>query len=607
VFQAWLNQNQGGAASAKAALDWAKHTRDTDINRAVYMDHGGPGGSPAYAFYGKKGGSNIVPLSVMVKNGFAPEVVSQNTAAVLNQSQQITGGPVPAGSPPAAPVQGFQQGGPVIGTSGFLQVAPVQHFQDGGQAQPSPATPDAASAPTPPAGHAQILESMNPDNVAKPDPTLTAKMPQDVTNPIDRLKSDLVTQVQNQANRAPQVLPSGVAIYGGYEGAPINLHNGDGIRDHTGGMIDSQGARQLLWDAIHSNSIDKLPTAPNGDKVLKTFHTNTGDIQLMADMAHPDSNGGPSGLPYIEMRTGPYESQRMVAGGDHWLHYQDSEDEVAERLANITGAPRVINDRLSPQEKADIFANHFRRANLGIPPPEGYGGVDAAHNMLKFASRVQDMADTMDPTEFGIAAKYAMNLNQVAAGVPGAKEALEALHLSPETQAKYRAFENNWYGLKNYIAQSAHISREDANAMLERLGGSPEAGAAFFKDNLRDFIRDYSVHYQQAVRTYNNIGYDMPDLYKADMDNVTRHGRVLDYEWNPAQTWGPAKGQPAQHGQQAQQASQRIAPPENNSQTNPLDWTKLNDAEAKAQGAKYYSNTWVKIMHNGVPTVVQIR
>jgi hypothetical protein len=124
----WQGQNQGGAASARAALEWAQTNRDTDINRAVYMDHGGPGGQPAFAFYGKKGGSNIVPLQQMVQSGFAPEVVAQNISPVLSQSQRVT-------SMPSGNGAGATQGSPAA------QPTPMPSGTGAGTPQGPPAAP----------------------------------------------------------------------------------------------------------------------------------------------------------------------------------------------------------------------------------------------------------------------------------------------------------------------------------------------------------------------------------------------------------------------------------------------------------------------------------
>jgi hypothetical protein len=110
ALQQWQNSTQGNAASAKAALDWARNNHDTDISRAVYMPNAGPGGSPAFAFSGRKGGTNVVPLSQMVQHGFAPEVLAQNTSVGLNTSQALQQpSAAPAGQPPLMPQGQFNQ------------------------------------------------------------------------------------------------------------------------------------------------------------------------------------------------------------------------------------------------------------------------------------------------------------------------------------------------------------------------------------------------------------------------------------------------------------------------------------------------------------------
>lgn len=108
ALQQWQNSSQGNAASAKAALDWARNNHDTDISRAVYMPNAGPGGSPAFAFSGRKGGTNIVPLAQMVQHGFAPEVLAQNTSVGLSTNQSLQ--PPPAAPPATAPPGQLPQG-----------------------------------------------------------------------------------------------------------------------------------------------------------------------------------------------------------------------------------------------------------------------------------------------------------------------------------------------------------------------------------------------------------------------------------------------------------------------------------------------------------------
>jgi hypothetical protein len=102
ALQAWQAQNAHPVASAQDALTWAKtfHTGYTD---ATYLPHAGPGGEPAFNFTGKNGASNLVPISQMVKNGFAPRVAAQSTSAVLGVADQARQQP-PAQPQQAAPV-----------------------------------------------------------------------------------------------------------------------------------------------------------------------------------------------------------------------------------------------------------------------------------------------------------------------------------------------------------------------------------------------------------------------------------------------------------------------------------------------------------------------
>jgi hypothetical protein len=106
----WQAQNAHPVAAAGDALAWAKkfHTGYTD---ATYLPHGGPGGEPAFAFTEKGGGTNTVPLSQMVRNGFGPTVAAQSTSSVLSVADQAQQGPQGPGLPlgPVSPAQPSQQ------------------------------------------------------------------------------------------------------------------------------------------------------------------------------------------------------------------------------------------------------------------------------------------------------------------------------------------------------------------------------------------------------------------------------------------------------------------------------------------------------------------
>lgn len=82
----WQVDQAHPVADAPSALAWAKR-HGTSYTDATYMGSGGPGGEPAYAFTDKRGGTSIVPLSQMVRNGFAPSVVQQNQSVALSATE----------------------------------------------------------------------------------------------------------------------------------------------------------------------------------------------------------------------------------------------------------------------------------------------------------------------------------------------------------------------------------------------------------------------------------------------------------------------------------------------------------------------------------------
>lgn len=137
LMSQWQNQNAHPVAPASEAKKWAQNNFDTRVTDATYMPHGGPLNQPAYAFHMKGGGTNLVPLSQMVQNGFAPNVAGNNTSMTLSAADQVrqqgdqqmqptgaVGGQAPA----------LQQG------QGTQPVAQMQPTGNVGQPQP-PAAP----------------------------------------------------------------------------------------------------------------------------------------------------------------------------------------------------------------------------------------------------------------------------------------------------------------------------------------------------------------------------------------------------------------------------------------------------------------------------------
>jgi hypothetical protein len=173
---AWQNQNTH-PASAGDALQWAKQWH-TGYKTATFMANGGPNGEPAYNFSDGKGLTNTVPLSQMVKNGFAPTMVAQNTSPVLStleQNRQQGQGPTGPGLPmgPVSPAQQpqpdqsqvAQQGAPSVWNPQQPAPGPTAPAAPGGPPQNVPYDPAAAAA-TVGSRYQQTLAGINRGNVA---------------------------------------------------------------------------------------------------------------------------------------------------------------------------------------------------------------------------------------------------------------------------------------------------------------------------------------------------------------------------------------------------------------------------------------------------------
>jgi hypothetical protein len=142
LMSQWQNQNAHPVAPVSEALKWGKNNFDTRIQDATYLPHGGPLNQPAYAFHMKGGGTNLVPLSQMVRNGFAPNVAGNQTSITLSQADAMQPQADQGQMQPTGAVSGqalaLQQG---QGAQPAVQMQPTGNV---GQPQPPPAAPGAA-------------------------------------------------------------------------------------------------------------------------------------------------------------------------------------------------------------------------------------------------------------------------------------------------------------------------------------------------------------------------------------------------------------------------------------------------------------------------------
>ena len=159
-LQAWQAQNAHPVADSQSALEWAKRFH-TGYKTATYLPHGGQGGEPAYNFSDGKS-SNVVPISQMVKNGFGPSVVSQNTSSALSVADQVTQqqqgpqgpglpfGPVSPAQPQQQPAPGQQPAGPPAAPAQMTDIYgnPLSAYTSvASRGGPSPAQLTAQTAP----------------------------------------------------------------------------------------------------------------------------------------------------------------------------------------------------------------------------------------------------------------------------------------------------------------------------------------------------------------------------------------------------------------------------------------------------------------------------
>lgn len=516
-MQQWQNATQGNTASAKAALEWAQNNMDTAIKRAVLMRGGGPGGQDAYAFFGPKGGSNIVPVMQMMVHGFAPEIISQNTTSHLSAAPQ------PATPPPAAP-QGpirMQEGG----------VVPQGNAQTNAQANANPSA--SPYGPTNPGGFSvqgpvtgdQLAQLMN-------QPGAVTEQSTNITNPD-------VRKFQFEANRKKD---PGDSLGGApYHNNPdeVNITGKDGFIGAGGGEVNSPLMAKMLHTLITSGAINDLPKADNGDPIIKTLRNGT---VIRADMSHNNGAGQPSGAPYISYSQDPYHDVRLYAGMDHTVLHQNTDQELAQNVAAITHFPADVIAGMSREAKLDLLYSKYRQENLPNLPADIEKNFNDFHSILQYGARSENVLNNMSPGEYDIASTRWNQLKNVA-GNPVMQAWDAVTHpfglFRPGQGQDTVTIDKNWSKLQQndqamraYISGKADLDGTDKKFLLDSLG-DPAFTNADYPGRLHQFMKDQLTNYQIAVRKAEAQGYYVPQIFKDDMVHIGHTGQVLDPNWTP--------------------------------------------------------------------------
>lgn len=578
----WQNNNQGGVMSAVQAKEWAQHNLDTDINRAVYLPQGGPPGAngqkePAFAFFGKKGGTNVVPISQMVKAGAGPLVAAQNSSQVLNTADQA--------NKAASRVNQQQQSGSPTPMSAQM-------------GQPQPQGPPAA-----PTGQT--------DYGAMP-----GQLPND--------------EFQRRVNQATSVNAPGGTASNEPAGMPqkVSLSNGSTTDENGTGTAGN-----------NNHQFD--PSNPTPDGVKYTYNTTGVTPQIRDQLLHnvnqnPNAQTNSFGDPFAghygnydwyRTRTGNslyavrpgnnlFSESRLYWGDNQWQPTALPQQELRRNLHEIDNTIPMEKLNAMSTDELQAHLQEYRQLQLLQFQPQLDAGVqdnlDHLSGEVKAATHVQNATKGMNPQDYNISA-LANNARvregeQFKTGINSPQNLVNAFQGGLSTfmgggklnsDSKLNYIDKNWNDLKAFMGGNRAGGENEAQEFenLQRLYGTKD-----FPSALDHFLNQRKTDYVKAVTVSTANNQRLPKGY-ADMSNaILRHQPWSD----PGDDYGPGKNTPVGPVEQAESNMPNGKAPgapgaSPSPQGTPMTGTEGNPAivtnkaerdKIKAQGG---NNNWYKI------------
>lgn len=594
----WQNTNQGSVMSAVQAKEWAQHNLDTDINRAVYLPQGGPPNAqgqkePAYAFYGRKGGTNIVPISQMVKAGAGALVAAQNSSQVLNTADQATktGGvplqnappyqgqlPAASGSPPST---NAQQGPPAA------PAGPADRFA----AQPGQLPTDEFNR--------RVAEATNVPAAGGP--------------PVQ----NLTAQVGGNNNG------------GHFSNGSTTDENGFGKAGNNDGSVNQGGN----WMDYLKNTTGMTPERFNQLKATpRTGETNPsypGDPVAFQDgdwKWYEDDHSGK----YYTTRTGEqlFYQGRLYFGDNQFHQFPLPQQELARNLHakepqlsmdELTDPKIWSRDRLSAELNKWVQMDY--KNQMGLMPQETSDNIDHLGKEIQSLTRLGHAIAGLEPRQYDDTALAANKWRRGAENAePSENQGVQGVIGSVE-----RALQSGMGG-GNQSDQRLNFISKERGGLKALMGGlragneneqeeyrtlMDQWGTKGFQPALEDYLHKRQADFVKAVKGATQNNQRVPGFY-TDMTT-----QLLNKEpWHdPDDTYGPGSRLPKGPAQtkwdtvprqdlginQTPNATPtppaRITPP-NNSADNPVDFSHFTGPHGSAQGfnesKKYTPGTWVK-------------
>lgn len=548
----WQNQNAHPVAPVAEALNWAK-SFDTRAQDATYLPHGGPGREPAYAFHMKGGGTpNIVPLSQMVQNGFAPAVTGANTSLALSAADQVrqAGG----AQPPQAP-GGQPQGQGAIAVQGPL--AP--------QGQQQPFSPDQQQ---------YLAQQTNVTQGGQINPALAAS-----TDSHALLQQNLGNQGPNQSdvsvvNRAN---PSNIETT---NGQPTNV----GPADHdTVNRINQVG------------DISQLPEGPDGTKLVTTMPNG---VRWFKDPKDP------SGMGFVSYNTTPWSQMRMYTNGQTIEHQLD-DNLMDKRIYDTAG---YDSRNWTPKEKVNwLRQDYWNKLPAYNIKPEQQSRLESLFNQAINTQRLGDGAKSMNPGDYY--SWWGGMQNAIAAhqdyfnGTPleGISHFFSQKSAGGVVDPRRLAMETNYKTLMGGLENPALTQAERAELSNIKLDGT-------LPNQIEQLNKKRIIEYNRTMNDYlaNNVKMDHQWVDIANQLSGTGRihrdsGESVNYSVNPRANPTPvpralpvATPTPATTGAGGPPAAPGPTPVANNSQANPVDLSRMTQSQGMEQFRNLPSQAWYK-------------
>src|SRR5260221_3330810 len=519
----WQNQNAHPPAPASEVLKFAKANFDTRAQDVTYLPHGGPplkpgvGGKPAYGIHMKGGGMNIVPVSQLVQNGFAPNIAGNNTSLTLSGADRA--GKQGQDTQPPPKMQPTEN----VGAQKIPQPAKSK-MQPPPQMQPPGAPP-----PAPTTGGAQFAGGTQPAIQMQPTGAVGGQVPGQPPPPAAPGGLSEVRATDAAGNVNPALMAGGSD-----EQALAASRAAD----------DAKAINAATQDVKTSPDAVAKMEADDPNATHPTYHWKP-DENGKQYTALPDPNH-----PFYEQRY--YKGSLIGFQSGPWNAENLRKQQLLDEYGGPSGVPippgvTINYDAIkgSTPEQQDLWLKHARNYRLHPDAPlstsdEGKGLINAA-NAVRDAQRIRDKILWMKQNNIPMSAISQSELirSQEAGWAGGANNPVEgalwkvASHAGPKNDFadELRGDYNN---LNDHLAHTpgGYYEKTAATPQPEEWG-TPQLGPV----PPLGFPKTTNL---STIPTLNSMGqgdnYDQPVTH---IQEVLAHDKA-DYK-NNAEKLGPGK------------------------------------------------------------------